>query len=71
VLDRLPRDLEPGRIAPADQVGGAGGVAVTCRRGAVELLVVRPAGKRSMAAVDWLRGLRAAEGRFLCPGNES
>lgn len=70
VLDRLVRDAAPGRVLHAESVGPAEGLVVACARGAVELLAVRPAGKRSMAAADWWRGLRVPGGFFLCPGSE-
>jgi methionyl-tRNA formyltransferase len=44
-------DAEPGRLV---EVGGV--PVLGCRTGAVELLEVKPPGKRPMAAVDWLRG---------------
>jgi methionyl-tRNA formyltransferase len=70
VLDRLVRDVAPGRVLAADRVGPAQGVVVACQRGALELVTVRPAGKRSMPALDWWHGLRGAAGHFLCPGSE-
>ena len=42
------------------EVGGAPVVGVT--RGAVEILVIQPPGKRPMSGADWLRGRRRAEG---------
>jgi methionyl-tRNA formyltransferase len=56
VLDLVVRDLPPGTAIA--------GPTVACGRGAVELVRVRPAGRKSMAASDWWRGLRAAGGRF-------
>jgi len=50
------------REAPAGTVGP--GPSVVCGRGTVELVRVRPAGRKSMAASDWWRGLRATAGRF-------
>jgi methionyl-tRNA formyltransferase len=70
VLDRLARAVAPGHVLGADRVGPAEGVVVACKRGALELLTVRPAGKRSMSALDWWRGLHGAAGSFLCPGRE-
>jgi methionyl-tRNA formyltransferase len=53
------------RLAPVGDTGH--GVIVTCGEGSVELVTVRPAGKRSMAAGDWWRGLRVSEGRLVPP----
>jgi methionyl-tRNA formyltransferase len=47
-------DLAPGRMA-ADRAG----VLVGTGSGAVRLSTVQPAGKKAMAAADWVRGLRA------------
>jgi methionyl-tRNA formyltransferase len=68
VRDRLARAVPPGRVLGPDQVGHAEGVVVACQRGALELVTVRPAGKRSMPALDWWHGQRGAAGHFLCPG---
>ena len=68
VLDRLPRETPPGRVLGPEQTGPVEGVVVACRRGALELVTVRPAGKRSMPAAAWWHGLRGAAGHFLCPG---
>ena len=38
--------------------------------GSVELLAVRPAGKRPLAAADWWRGLRLEEARFVPPADD-
>jgi len=48
----------------AAEVGPSEGPVVACGRGALELVRVRPAGKKSMAAGDWWRGMRASGGRF-------
>jgi methionyl-tRNA formyltransferase len=63
VLDSVARDVAPGTVVPL----AASSPAVACGRGALELVRVRPAGRKSMAASDWWRGLRAAGGRFGSP----
>ena len=42
-------------------------VVVACGEGAVELLSVRPSGKRSLPAIEWWRGVRLEEARFVRP----
>lgn len=54
-------DARPGEVWPSS----GGGVIVATDAGNVELVTVRPAGKRSMAAADWWRGLRTERARFL------
>jgi methionyl-tRNA formyltransferase len=49
------RGLEPGVVDVSND-----GVFVGTGSGSIELLVVKPAGKASMAASDWARGLRVA-----------
>lgn len=70
VLDRVDREVVPGVVLGAEHVGPSEGVVVACRRGALELVTVHPAGKRSMPARDWWHGLHGDGGRFLCPGSE-
>jgi methionyl-tRNA formyltransferase len=64
VLDEIGRDAVPGTVLPPAAVGPTAGVPVACTGGSVELLRVRPAGKHSMNAADWWRGVRAPHGRF-------
>ncbi len=52
-----PVEVGPGKWK---EVGGAPVVGVT--RGAVEILVIQPPGKRSMSGSEWLRGRRRVEG---------
>jgi len=57
-----PRGAAPGEVVAA----GADGVDVACARGAVRILELTPAGKRPMAAGDFLNGHPLARGdRFL------
>jgi len=44
---------------------------VACGEGALELLRVKPAGKKAMAAPDWLRGARLEAGARLANGGET
>lgn len=44
---------------------------VACGEGALELLRVKPAGKKAMAAPDWLRGARLEAGVQLANGGEA
>lgn len=53
-------DEPPGTIFDRE-----GGVWVTTGSGALELLMVQPAGKRPLAAAEWRRGLRRIEGAKL------
>lgn len=64
VFDLVARAAEPGSVLSAAEVGPSEGPVVACGRGAIELVRVRPAGKKSMAAGDWWRGMRASGGRF-------
>jgi len=64
VLDLIQRAMESGMVLSAAEVGPSEGPVVACGRGALELVRVRPAGKKSMAAGDWWRGMRASGGRF-------
>lgn len=54
------RRLKILRCRPADESGAPGEIigegVVACGDGAVEMIEVRPEGKRSMSAVEWLRG---------------
>ena len=45
-------------------------VRVACGAGALELLAVQPAGRPTMPAVDWVRGVRAPPGEPLVLGRE-
>jgi methionyl-tRNA formyltransferase len=49
----------PGSVLSVDD----GGLIVACGRGAVQLAVVQPSGKRRLAPVDWERGRGIAVGR--------
>ncbi|MEM6654607.1 MAG: methionyl-tRNA formyltransferase [Planctomycetota bacterium] len=51
---------EPGTVLAAEER-----LVVACGEGAVELLIVQPAGKRAMPAADWLRGAKLAVGDVL------
>jgi methionyl-tRNA formyltransferase len=57
---------EPGTIVAL----GKRGPVVACGEGAVEVTRVKPAGKRTMDAGDWLRGARLEEGARLGPRQE-
>jgi methionyl-tRNA formyltransferase len=48
----LDGEGEPGQLVRVAD----GGVAIQCAEGQLELLVVRPPGRREMSAEDWLRG---------------
>jgi methionyl-tRNA formyltransferase len=65
VLDEIPRAEPPGSVLAPTAVGPTEGVPVACVGGAVEIVRVRPAGKRSMDAAEWWRGVRATAGRFV------
>jgi methionyl-tRNA formyltransferase len=56
----LPGRIEAGAAAPGDLagVGQGGGLLVRCGDGAIEVLRVRPAGRKEMDALAWWRGLR-------------
>ncbi len=61
---------EPGAILGE---GPQGGLAVACGDGALEVLRVRPAGRKDMDALDWWRGLRSGKGsapRFTTPSRD-
>jgi methionyl-tRNA formyltransferase len=64
VFDLVARFAVPGSVLSAAEVGPSDGPVVACGRGALELTHVRPAGKKSMVARDWWRGLRASGGQF-------
>ena len=50
----LDRDIPPGHVTVADDQ-----IVVGTGRGALELLIVQPPGKRPMEATAWFRGLRS------------
>lgn len=61
---------EPGAIGGE---GPRGGLLVACGKGAIEVLRVRPAGRKTMDALDWWRGLRSGKGsapRFTTPSRD-
>jgi methionyl-tRNA formyltransferase len=61
---------EPGAIGGE---GPRGGLLVACGMGAIEVLRVRPAGRKTMDALDWWRGLRSGKGsapRFTTPSRD-
>jgi methionyl-tRNA formyltransferase len=64
VFDLVAREVTPGTVLSAAEAGPSDGPVIACGKGALELTHVRPAGKKSMAARDWWRGLRASAGRF-------
>ncbi|HKA24540.1 MAG TPA: methionyl-tRNA formyltransferase [Candidatus Eisenbacteria bacterium] len=64
VFDLVARGAAPGTVLSAAEAGPSDGPVVACGRGALELVRVKPAGKKSMAAGDWWRGLRESAGRF-------
>ncbi|MGL4513920.1 MAG: methionyl-tRNA formyltransferase [Lacipirellulaceae bacterium] len=64
VIDRV-RVVE-GAGAPGEVLDAGKRLVVACGEGAVELLEVQPAGKRRMAAEEFLRGTRLASGARLC-----
>lgn len=66
-IDRLERLGDPASRGAAGEVLATdpAGVVVACGAGAVRLLEVTPAGKRSMPAADWARGARVGEGDRL------
>jgi methionyl-tRNA formyltransferase len=53
--------------APGSVRLAGGRLVATAGRGGVEIVLVRPAGGRSLPAADWWRGLRLEEGRFARP----
>lgn len=55
--------IEAARMVDANgPVGEMHGAVLNARTGGLEMLVVRPQGKRSMSASEWLRGARLADG---------
>jgi methionyl-tRNA formyltransferase len=48
----LPGEGTPGQMIALDD----GGVAIQCAEGRLQLLVVKPPGRREMSGADWLRG---------------
>jgi methionyl-tRNA formyltransferase len=72
---RLPLSVERVRVAgPENEIASPGkirlsgkAVIVGCGEGTIELIRVKPAGKRSMAAGDWWRGMRIPEGKLVAP----
>jgi len=68
--DRAGARPEPGAIGGE---GPQGGLLVACGKGAIEVLRVRPAGRKTMDALDWWRGLRSGKGsapRFTTPSRD-
>jgi methionyl-tRNA formyltransferase len=59
-------DGEPGALLEAGPR-----CVVACGEGALELTRVKPAGKKAMAAPDWLRGARLEAGARLANGGEA
>jgi methionyl-tRNA formyltransferase len=72
---RLPLRIERARVADASvEIASPGkirfsgkAVIVGCGEGTIELVTVKPAGKHSMAAGDWWRGMRIPEGKLVAP----
>ena len=60
-----------GSGAPGVLVEAGSRCVVACGEGALELLRVKPAGKKAMAAADWLRGARLEVGAQLLDGSEA
>ncbi len=60
----VPR-AEPADNSPALDPGEMSGELVGTSDGALRLLEVKPEGRRSMSAKEWLRGARASDGDFL------
>lgn len=56
LVSARPAEYQDLGVAEASLIGGQ--VVVGCRESSLELLVVQPAGKNSMGAADWFRGLR-------------
>ena len=61
----LARAGETDRLAPGELQGVRGGVLVGTGTHPLLLTRVQPAGKAAMAAADWFRGLRVAEGTLV------
>lgn len=57
--------------APGELVELTPRCVVACGKGALELQVVKPAGKRAMPTGDWLRGARLEVGQFLLGGADA
>jgi methionyl-tRNA formyltransferase len=57
-------ELEHG-AAPGELLETKKRCLVACRAGALELVTVKPAGKKAMEATAWLRGARLAVGQRL------
>ncbi len=65
IIAAAARPALPSADPPGTLRAFGGGAAVSTGDGALELLVVQPAGKRPMAAGDWYRGLRGTDGLRL------
>ena len=66
----LEATARPGGAGDRDAVGSLGATAVPTGAGLLELRVVQPAGRRAVAATEWLRGVRPVPGERLGgPGN--
>lgn len=66
LLAAVVRDVDLSGAPPGTLLGRGptGGPLVATGAGALELLELQPAGKRSMRGADWLNGLRDAHGQF-------
>jgi methionyl-tRNA formyltransferase len=64
VITARPLELEHG-AAPGELLETKKRCLVACRAGALELVTVKPAGKKAMEATAWLRGARLAVGQRL------
>ena len=62
---RATREAMAGGTGTVRAVGNR--VLAACGQGSAELLQVRPAGRRSLPAAEWWRGLRLEEARFVRP----
>lgn len=62
---RVATGPPPGAPGPEAPPGSLWGTFVATGDGLLELLEVRPAGRRLLEARDWLRGVRAAPGELL------
>jgi methionyl-tRNA formyltransferase len=65
VIEAHASSVVPEAAAPGTLVLLGSKLAVATGEGALELVRVQPAGKREMAAGDWLRGQRDAIGQQL------
>lgn len=63
VVDRVA--IVQGNGDPGTVLEATDRLIVACGEGAIELLMVQPAGKRAMPAADWLRGANLAAGTTL------